>query len=111
MDADKMVLGVFTQSTQIEEFRNQALDYRLEQNYPNPFNAKTNFAFSISKPGKTRLIIFDVRGREIATLVDQHLETGFYNFSFDASNLVSGVYFYKIISNDFVSVRKMIMMK
>ena len=111
MDADKMVLAVFTQSTQVAEFGNQPYGYRLEQNYPNPFNARTNIAFSIAKPGRTRLQIFDVRGREIATLLDQYLEAGSYDFSCDASKLVSGVYVYKIISNGFVSVKKMIVMK
>jgi hypothetical protein len=111
MDSDKMVLGVFTQSTHVTELIHNPVDYRLDQNYPNPFNAQTNISFSLAKPGKTTLQIFDVRGREITTLLDQHLEPGFYNFSFDASNLVSGVYIYKIISNEFVSVLKMIVMK
>lgn len=111
MDADKMVLGIFTQLTHVTELMNNPVNYHLEQNYPNPFNAQTNISFSIAKPGKTSLQIFDVRGRVIATLMDQYLESGIYNYSFDASNLGSGVYIYKIISNEFVSVKKMIVMK
>jgi poly(beta-D-mannuronate) lyase len=111
MDSDKMVLGVFTQLTHVSELMNNPVDYRLDQNYPNPFNAKTNISFSIAKAGKTSLQIFDVRGREITTLMNHYLEPGFYNFSFDASRLVSGVYIFKITSRDFVSVKKMIVMK
>lgn len=111
MDSDKMILGVFTQSTRITEFHNNPIAYRLDQNYPNPFNAQTNISFSIAKSGKTSLQIFDVTGREIATVVSQYLEPGFYYFSFDASNLVSGVYVFKLISGEFVAVRKMIVMK
>lgn len=111
MDADKMVLGVFSQATHISEMIGKPIDYRLDQNYPNPFNAQTNISFSIAESGKTTLQIFDVRGREIAALMDQYLESGFYNYSFDASNLISGVYVFKLSSGEFVSVRKMIVMK
>lgn len=111
MDCDKMVLGIFERTTQVSENLASPIEYRLNQNYPNPFNAQTNIAFSIHKPDETTLQVFNVIGREMATLIDQYLESGFYNISFDASNLVSGVYIYKIISNDFVSVKKMIVMK
>ncbi len=111
MDADKMVLGVFSQATHVSELIEKPIDYRLDQNYPNPFNARTNIAFSIAKPGKTMLQIFDISGREIATLMNQNLEPGCYNRTFDASTLVSGVYVYKMISNDFVAAKKMIVMK
>ena len=111
MDSDKMVLGVFSQISLVSDGNKEPNEFRLFQNYPNPFNAQTNISFSLCKPGNTTLQIFDVKGRELAKLVDQHLESGSYIFSFDASNLVSGVYIYKIISNNFVSVKKMIVMK
>jgi hypothetical protein len=111
MDADKMVLGVFSQATHISEMIGKSIDYRLDQNYPNPFNSGTTIYFSIKKPGRTMLQIFDLMGREIATLLDQNLEPGFYTCSFYAYKLVSGVYVYKMISNDYVSVKKMIVMK
>lgn len=111
MDGDKMVLGIFSQITRIAENDDQQFENHLSQNYPNPFNAETNINFSIRTSGKTTIQIFDVMGREILTLLDQYLTPGSYNLSFNASNLVSGVYIYKIDSSDYVSVRKMIVMK
>lgn len=111
MDSDKMVLAVFLQGNHVADKDHTLFEYRLQQNYPNPFNAQTTMSFTICKSGKTILKIFDLTGREVATVIDAYLEAGEHRFLFDASILCSGVYMYKINANDFVSLKKMIMLK
>lgn len=89
--------------------------FRLEQNYPNPFNPATNFGFRIADFGLVTLKIFDVLGREVATLVDEFQVSGFKSQVFDASRLSSGIYFYKLtfVGQDGISsytdVKKMVL--
>jgi hypothetical protein len=85
--------------------------YSLSQNYPNPFNPVTNIKFDITKKGFVSLKIFDLSGKEISSLVNEVLSTGSYQFSFDGSNLASGVYFYSIKSGDFRETKKMMLIK
>lgn len=87
------------------------VSYSLEQNFPNPFNPATTIRYSIMKPGFVSLKVYDVLGREVASLVNEYQNAGTYNFSFDASQLSSGVYVYKIYSNDFTQSRKMLLIK
>jgi hypothetical protein len=85
--------------------------YSLEQNYPNPFNPVTKINYSLEKAGFVKLTVFDVTGREVKTLVNGNMNTGSYSVDFDAANLNSGLYFYKLESGDFIEVRKMILVK
>ncbi|NOS85666.1 MAG: T9SS type A sorting domain-containing protein [Ignavibacteria bacterium] len=85
--------------------------YTLHQNYPNPFNPVTNINFSVPKTGVVKLTVFDAAGRETATLLNGRLSAGTYNYDFDASQLPSGIYFYKLESNDFSQTKKMILVK
>lgn len=86
-------------------------DFSLMQNYPNPFNPKTNINFSIPEAGNVRLVVFDITGKEIAVLVNEKMKAGSYNADWDAANMPSGVYFYRITSGSFSSVKKMILVK
>jgi len=86
-------------------------EYKLFQNYPNPFNPSTTIQFEIPKPSYTKLMIYDVMGREVMVLVNEELKAGSYKVDFDGSNYSSGVYFYKLISNKFSEIKKMILMK
>lgn len=86
-------------------------EYSLSQNYPNPFNPFTKIKFGLPKTGLTKIIIYDLLGREIQTLVNKELKTGYHEINIDANNYPSGVYFYRIQSGDFVQTRKMILMK
>ena len=85
--------------------------YELSQNYPNPFNPVTNLEFGISKSGFVSLKIHDVLGRELVTLVNEIKEPGYYKIKFDAGNLASGVYFYRMTADDFVALKKFVVMK
>ncbi len=83
----------------------------LAQNYPNPFNPNTNIEFDLPKSTFTKLIIYDITGREIETLVNEELKAGSYKVNFDGSKLSSGVYFYKLLTNKYTLSRKMILIK
>lgn len=86
-------------------------DYKLEQNYPNPFNPSTNIKFDIPVSGQVNIKVYDIIGNEIKTLVDGELKAGSYSVDFDASSITSGVYFYKMITVNFTSTKKMILVK
>jgi subtilisin-like proprotein convertase family protein len=85
--------------------------FSLGQNYPNPFNPKTNVRIQMPKSGFVKLAVFDITGKEIAILVNEELNAGTYNIDFDASHLSSGTYFYKLETNGFSDVKKMILIK
>ena len=82
-------------------------DYELSQNYPNPFNPTTIISYQLPKDGHVSLKVYDVLGREVATLVDANQTVGRYNVNFDGSRLASGVYFYRLTSGSYVSTKKM----
>ena len=85
--------------------------FRLEQNYPNPFNPTTTIEFALPQRSAVTLKLLDILGREVATLVDDELEAGVHKVSFDAKDLASGVYFYRIQAEGFVRARKLMLLK
>jgi photosystem II stability/assembly factor-like uncharacterized protein len=85
--------------------------FRLYQNYPNPFNPKSNIKFQIAKISNVKLSIFDITGKEVNVLVNERMQPGSYEVSFDGSNLSSGVYFYSLTAGDFNETKKMLMIK
>jgi len=85
--------------------------YSLYQNYPNPFNPITNIKFDIPKSSYVKLTIYDMLGKEVTTLVNEKLSTGSYKVNWDGSGYPSGVYFYKLVTGDFIDVKKMILLK
>ncbi len=86
-------------------------EFSLEQNYPNPFNPVTVISWQSPVGSHQTIKVYDVLGNEVATLVDEYREAGRYKVEFDASNLASGVYIYKIQAGDFVSSKKMMVIK
>jgi photosystem II stability/assembly factor-like uncharacterized protein len=86
-------------------------EYYLYQNYPNPFNPATNIKYQISKKSNVVIKIFDILGKEIATLVNEKQTQGTYEVSFDGINLPSGIYFYRITAGDFSDIKRMILLK
>ena len=88
-----------------------ASSFALKRNYPNPFNPSTTIEYSLGLAGPTKLMIYDVLGREIATLVNEYRPAGVHKVMWNASGLPSGVYFYRLESSDFNRTQKMILMK
>jgi hypothetical protein len=85
--------------------------FTLSQNYPNPFNPTTTIVYGVPTSGPVTLKVFDNLGREVRTLVNEPKTEGFYTVTFSAPDLSSGVYFYKLESGSFVSVKRMVLMK
>jgi hypothetical protein len=85
--------------------------YELTQNYPNPFNPSTTIQFSIPEAGRVSLKVFNLLGQHVATLMDGVQNAGRYNVRFDASKLSTGVYFYQLQSENFRSIKKMLLLK
>src|SRR5260221_1866488 len=88
------------------------LTYSLSQNYPNPFNPVTKINYSIAKDNKVKLVIYDILGREVITLLNNEFkQAGRYSVNFDGTNFASGVYFYRIEAGNFVQSKKMLLIK
>jgi len=86
-------------------------EFTLFQNYPNPFNPNTTISWQSPAGSRQTIKVYDVLGNEIATIVDEYKPAGKYEVEFNAGNLTSGTYFYKIISDNFAETRKMILLK
>ncbi|HXF99330.1 MAG TPA: T9SS type A sorting domain-containing protein, partial [Bacteroidota bacterium] len=86
-------------------------EFRLMQNYPNPFNPSTRILFTIHRMVSVRLRVYDVLGREVATLVNEVKSPGTYDVQWDASGQPSGIYFYKLEAGNLSAVRKMVFIR
>jgi len=87
-------------------------NYSLSNNYPNPFNPSTIIEYSLPQYGFVTLKIYDMLGKEIATLVNEEKPAGNYKFEFNASDLASGIYYYHItVGNEFAEIKKMVLLK
>jgi hypothetical protein len=85
--------------------------FSLSQNYPNPFNPSTTISFSLPAASDVSLKIFNVLGQEVTTLIDGPMDAGEHSVQFDAANLASGIYFYRINAGSFMDTRKMVLTK
>lgn len=100
-----VMIGIQNISTEVPK------EYKLYQNFPNPFNPTTNINFDIIRSGNVKIIVYDLLGREVETLVNQDMSPGRYKFDFNAKDYASGMYIYKIVTHDFVDVKKMLIIK
>jgi photosystem II stability/assembly factor-like uncharacterized protein len=103
--------GTFEYSDIIEVEVGIPLDFFLSQNYPNPFNPETNIEFHIPIDALVTLKVYDILGREVITLLNEPKTAGRYKVNFDATNLSSGVYFYKLIIGGYTQIKKMILLQ
>jgi len=110
-----LIAGLSPSNSKGNENINIPFTYNLSQNYPNPFNPVTKINYDLPKDSRVKLVIYDILGREIKTLLNNEIKTaGRYTVEFNGSNLASGVYFARILVNDgkdFMSVKKMVMLK
>ena len=86
-------------------------EFSLAQNYPNPFNPSTNIQFALPAAGKVKLQIFNILGQDVATLINGRMEAGYHQVAFDASSHPSGIYFYRITTENGSATRKMVFLK
>jgi len=99
------IIGITPISNQVPK------NFNLSQNYPNPFNPTTKIHFETVSLGKVSLKIYDILGREVSTLVNEELNPGTYEVNWDAGNFASGIYLYKLSADDFIQVKKMVLVK
>ncbi len=98
-------------STNIKSNENLPLNYFLNQNYPNPFNPSTEIAFSLAKASFVTLEVFDALGQKVQVLINRKMNAGRHAVKFNAGNLASGVYYYKITADKFQQVKKMLLIQ
>ena len=103
--------GSFKYSNTVEVSMTAPAEFTLNQNYPNPFNPSTKISYSIPKASHVKLIIYNMLGKEVVKLVDNKEEAGNHSITFDASNLASGIYLYKLQTNTNQLTKKMILLK
>lgn len=103
----------YNQPVSINPISNNLPDkYKLEQNYPNPFNPGTKISYQIIKNNSNvRLTVFDITGKQVAELVNEKQNAGYYEIAFEAGDLSSGIYFYKLITENFTETKKMVLVK
>lgn len=107
----RMIIGVNNPTDLKESNNNLPQEFQLEQNYPNPFNPNTKIRYSIITGGLVTLRVYDMLGKEIATLVDEDKTAGNYEVEFDGSLLTSGIYVYRLFTVDYLNSKKMILLK
>jgi hypothetical protein len=103
--------GTFTYSNEVEVDVTAPLTFNLGQNYPNPFNPSTKINYSVPEAGNVKLAVYNIVGEEVAVLVNGYTQAGSFDVTFNASNLPSGVYLYKLQSANSVQTKKMILLK
>jgi hypothetical protein len=95
----------------IAEGRNVPEIYNLSQNYPNPFNPSTTIKYELPKSSEVRLSVYDILGREVSVLVNERRDARVHEVKFDASDLSSGVYFYRLQAGDFTQTKRLLLLK
>jgi hypothetical protein len=103
--------GSYEYSKEVNVELREHTEFELSQNYPNPFNPSTILSYVISHPCSVTLKVYDVLGNELAALVNEEKTPGTYEEKWNAVNLSSGVYFYQLKAGDFISTKKMILLK
>ena len=88
-----------------------AFNYQLFQNYPNPFNSSSNIYYSVPKHSQITLTVFDLLGREIKTIVNEYKPPGNYSVQFEANDLESGIYLYRLKTEKFFQFKKLLLVK
>ena len=85
--------------------------FSLGQNYPNPFNPSTNIRFALPKSEQVRLVVYNLLGEKVETILNKRMMAGYYEINYQPDNLASGIYFYHIEAGEFKEVKKMILLR
>ena len=104
-----MIVGISTTSVHSESVRPK--DIELAQNYPNPFNPSTEIGYQLNTTVEVQLVVYDIRGKEIVTLVNQVQQAGHHTVTFNANNLASGMYIARLKAEGKEQMRKMMLTK
>ena len=107
-------IAIIYENTSLPTVNNNVIiptEYSLSQNYPNPFNPATKISYALPEDGLTKITVYDISGKEIAVLVNESQQAGTYNIGFNGINFASGVYFYRIQSNNFIQTKQMVLIK
>lgn len=108
---EKTLIAIRDTVTSVGNENQNVIDFKLEQNYPNPFNSNTKIRYSISLSDRVMIKIFDIMGKEVATLLDRYQQAGGYEVLFQVNNLSSGIYFYTLTAGNFTATKKLILLK
>ena len=105
-------VGIFGKLTGVNESpESNPMKFNLTQNYPNPFNPSTTIRYTLAKDSKVKIVVYDLLGKEVATLVDTKLNAGEHTVKWNTENMASGIYIYKLITKDFAQSKKMTLLK
>jgi hypothetical protein len=105
------VSGIANPITDVEQLTGFPKVFALSQNYPNPFNPSTTLSFSLPSRSFVTLNIFDLLGREVATVVSEEFPAGTYSRQWNASNISSGIYFYRLKAGSFIEIKKLVLLR
>src|SRR3972149_8500925 len=110
-ESDQQIFGATLNLIGIIQINTLVKEFNLKQNYPNPFNPSTKISFSLPSPGYVRLNICDISGKDVENLINQSLSAGEYEVDYNAEGLSSGVYYYRLESQENYAVKKMVVIK
>lgn len=108
---NKVIYGQKIATSIVEDGIDAPQEFLLNQNYPNPFNPTTNINFSLPEASEVSLTVFNALGKKVAILVDSHLNSGSHSITWNAQNVPSGIYFYRLKAGNFVQTNKMLLLK
>ena len=97
--------------TEVENEETIPIVFKLEQNYPNPFNPSTKIKFAVPEKSNVLIKVYDILGSEVATLVNEEMDAGWYENNFNAAGLSSGVYLFRMEAGNYVNTKKMILLR
>jgi hypothetical protein len=108
---DDIGIFIYTIPVSVQDDAETVTQFELEQNYPNPFNPNTTISYSLPLKSQVELAIYNALGESVMQLVNEEKPAGSYSVEFDAANLPSGIYFYRLRAGNFVETKKMVLMK
>jgi len=109
--AEDQVTITIESTTGVDDENQIPTEYALRQNYPNPFNPTSTIRYSLPQRGHVQLKVYDILGKQVATLVNEDKPVGHHRVEFDASDLTSGVYYYRLRCNGFVETKKLVLLR